>query len=458
MRSYKLFMLSHVSCSVCIMIAVLTTAVTAKGKAMKLPEGYIAEAREHIGGLLYNKSDTDNWFERNSFPFCKHDGIMGYIHVDRRFKEGLDRSWVSYTYDLHDARRIWMYPEKPCRINTYGNSFTSCEQVNDGETWQEFLGAHLGEPVRNYGAGGYSVYQSYLRMKKEEPVTPAKYIIINIFDDDHKRNFISWQRIWWGSHPKSYHPTLPYVEANPETGYFEEFANPCPTRESLAKLTDLEWSLDRFKDDFITKIAMAHRIGRKTALEGSLDWPTDVALAQENIKKAAEGPVREGMEARLREAGISQVISQLAADHGMPATIESRQQLVQVADQVFMKAALYATTRIIELAEEYAAANDRKILYVLSYSSPRVIERLKEGTRFDQSVVDYLDRKGLPYVDSLEAHVADYTMFNLTPEEYCKRYYIGHYGPSGNFFHAFSIKDKLVEMLDPKPVSYRETD
>lgn len=458
MCSRGLLLRAGVIYNACILAAMLTTTVSAKEKSMKLPEGYIAEAREHIGGLLYNKADTNNWFDRNSFPFCKHDGIMGYIHVDRRFKEGLDRSWVTYTYDIHDARRIWMYPEKPCRINTYGNSFTSCEQVNDGETWQEFLAAHLGEPVRNYGAGGYSVYQSYLRMKKEEPATPAKYVIINIFDDDHKRNFISWQRIWWGSHPKSYHPTLPYVEANPETGSFMEFSNPCPTRESLENLTDLEWAMNRFEDNFITKIALAHRIGRKSAPEGSLDWPTDVALAQENVEKAAEGGERDEMEARLREAGISEVISNLAAEHGIPVDIKSRKQLVQIADKVFMKAALYATTRIIELAEEFASANDRKILWVLSYSHPRVIERLKKGSRFDQSVVDFLDRKGLPYVDALEAHASDYAMFSITPEEYCKRYYIGHYGPAGNFFQAFAIKDKLVEMMDPKPISYLESD
>ena len=29
--------------------------------------------------------------------------------------------------------------------------------MNDGETWQEYLAAHLREPIRNYGVGGYSV-------------------------------------------------------------------------------------------------------------------------------------------------------------------------------------------------------------------------------------------------------------------------------------------------------------
>jgi hypothetical protein len=48
---------------------------------------------------------------------------------------------------------------RACRVHTYGDSFTHCDQVSDGETWQEFLAAHLQEPVKNFGVGGYSVFQ-----------------------------------------------------------------------------------------------------------------------------------------------------------------------------------------------------------------------------------------------------------------------------------------------------------
>ena len=60
------------------------------------------------------------------------------------------------------------YAGRPCRINTYGDSFTQCHQVSDAETWQEYLAGHLGEPIRNFGMGGYGVYQAYRRMVREE--------------------------------------------------------------------------------------------------------------------------------------------------------------------------------------------------------------------------------------------------------------------------------------------------
>lgn len=60
-----------------------------------------------------------------------------------------------------------MYADQKPRINTYGNSFTQCHQVSDGETWQEYLAAHLGEPIGNFGTGGHGVYQAYRRMLRE---------------------------------------------------------------------------------------------------------------------------------------------------------------------------------------------------------------------------------------------------------------------------------------------------
>ena len=49
----------------------------------------------------------------------------------------------------------------------------------------------------------------------------------------------------------------------------------------------------------------------------------------------------------------------------------------------------------------------------------------------------------------------DYGAFRLSPGEYVRRYYIGHYAPSGNHFFAHAIKDAMVRWLDPPPPAYR---
>ena len=132
-----------------------------------------AEIRAFIKPLLKTREQITAWLNGTAYPFSKFDSELGYLHRDRDLKEGMDGATCQYRYDKLDARRMIAYADRPCRINTYGNSFTSCEQVSDGETWQEALAAHLGEPLRNYGIGGYSVYQAYLRMKREERRAPT---------------------------------------------------------------------------------------------------------------------------------------------------------------------------------------------------------------------------------------------------------------------------------------------
>ena len=92
---------------------------------------------------------------------------------------------------------------------------------------------------------------------------------------------------------------------------------------------------------------------------------------------------------------------------------------------------------------------------MLSYGPNNIAKALNGEPRFDRSFVDFLKVKKLPFVDLMEAHVADFGNFRCTVKDYIGRYYIGHYGPAGNSFCAFALKDKLVAMLEPKPVSYR---
>ena len=52
----------------------------------------------------------------------------------------------------------------------------------------------------------------------------------------------------------------------------------------------------------------------------------------------------------------------------------------------------------------------------------------------------------------------DFEKYRLPYDQYMKQYFIGHYNPRGNHFFAFSIKDQVVEWLEPKPITYRPPD
>ncbi|NJN27850.1 MAG: hypothetical protein HC819_18700 [Cyclobacteriaceae bacterium] len=83
---------------------------------------------------------------------------------------------------------------------------------------------------------------------------------------------------------------------------------------------------------------------------------------------------------------------------------------------------------------------------------------LAKQSRYDAEIVDYLKSNEINYFDMNLVHVEDYKSFNLSVEDYYKRYFIGHYNPSGNHFFAYSIKPKIVEWLNPKPITYRKQD
>jgi hypothetical protein len=290
---------------------------------------------------------------------------------------------------------------EPCRINTYGDSYTSCEQVSDGETWQEALAAHLGEPVRNYGIGAYSVYQAYLRMLREEERAPARYIIFNVFHDDHVRNLHGWQRFKFGVNRKSPSPTVPHLIVDVDEPAVAERPNPCPTVESVYDLCDLERVVALFRDDFY----LQNRLLR-------------------DARKARGEPI--------------------------PAT--------DYEDPRLLRPGLFASMRILDRVSEFARQHGKLVLYVLSYSARSIAQFLKTGVRLDQALVEYLDEAKAPYVDLLLAHAADAAAFKGTPEEALSRYFVGrtvgHYNPLGNHFCAFAIKGPLVRLLDPKPPAY----
>ena len=346
---------------------------------------------EYLKGKLYTHKEVDDWLTGRSFPMVKYDPELGWLGRNHSEKHGVDGARIFYNFGNLGQRRTIAYADRPCRVNTYGSSHATCVQVQDGETWQEILAAHLCEPLRNFG--GFSVYQNYLRMKREEARTPAEAIVFVLYDDDYYRNSYSWVSFRFPKNAMHPSPTMPYLKVDWETRKITEVPNLCPTPESLYNLCDLDWCYEKFKDDLIMKLAMR------------------------------------------RSNQMFEFMPEPETDYHKLAMLTSK----------------YAIDRVAEFAE----ANNKKVLFVLSYHDINIVKRIRDNFRFDQEIVDHLNAKNLPYIDMMEAHVEDYAKYNLPLDDYLKIYYIGHYNPRGVFFYAFQIKDRLVEMLNPKPLPYR---
>ncbi len=150
--------------------------------------------REYLERAALTEAMVDRFLDDDAHNWAAFDSALGYGLRDCAQTNGVDGCYTIECFGRFGERRMVNLADAPCRLNTYGDSFTECHQVSDGETWQEYLAAHLGEPVRNFGVGGYGVYQAYRRMRREEATdAAAENVILNIWSNDHVRSIAAWR-------------------------------------------------------------------------------------------------------------------------------------------------------------------------------------------------------------------------------------------------------------------------
>jgi hypothetical protein len=391
--------------------------------------GVLAQAQptfeEHLRGSVVDKKTLDVFLDPKEPSWAKFDPVTGYRLGNYLPKDGMDQSSTIATSHPEGMRRMSAYADKPCRINTYGNSFTLCHQVSDCETWQEYLAGHLGEPIRNFGMGGFGVYQTYRRMIREEKTErAAEYLIFYIWGDDHVRSLLRCRHAaiyrWWNDDGgRAFHNNFwANIEMNLQSGQLEEHENLLPTPESLYKMTDPEWTVKALKDDLALNLFLY--------AQGSVQ-----DLDVESARKLA------------RILGVE--------ESGFNESKPSREGVRRLLDAY----SFAATKWILGKAKDFAEQNRKKLLVILLDPS-RVMRPLIEGKeRYDQPIVEFLEGNQFRYFDMNLVHVRDYKSFNIPFNDYSKRYFIGHYNPTGNHFFAYSLKNTVIDWLDPKPVTYQ---
>jgi len=210
----------------------------------------------------------------------------------------------------------------------------------------------------------------------------------------------------------------PNLEMDLETGRFVEKENLLPTSSALYRMTEPQFMVDHLKDDLALQL-YAFKLGYIRDLD--------------------------------RER-----ISKLAVRLNYPVDWSRESALDKHVGELLDRYSLRATQFILEKAREFSMRNEKKLLVVLFDPYRAMAEVLKSGTRYDQEVVDYLVKEKFDCFDMNEVHLRDFKRYSVPFDEYLKLYFIGHYNPRGNHFFAYSIKDRLVRWLDPKPMTYRK--
>jgi hypothetical protein len=374
------------------------------------------------------REEIDRFLDPDAPSWARFDEQLGYLPNDSDVPDNIDGAISEYRYGPLGERRRINHSTDPCRLNTYGDSFTQCHQVSDGETWQEVLAAHLHEPVRNFGVGGFGVHQAVTRLRRVE-AGPGKapFVILNIYLDDHYRSIDAYRLLrlgrWWRDYDRSLTTSMfhanpwEHVRLDPATGELVVRPNLCPTAESLYDLCDTDFLIHHFEHDLVTQKLIADQSGRYDYLEEYED-----------------------------------LLGRLGIAH--PAAASPR----ATAHALWESCAFEATRLILTGLRDEMQAAGKQLMILLTYPAETVVGHLADGSRPDGPVIDAIEGLGLPYVDGLALHAADYADFKPDPEAYTRRYYAGHYTPLGNAHYAFMIKQRLVEWLTPPPPAYRVDD
>ncbi len=413
-------------------LALLTAVfVRAARPAEKTKEPAPRTFEEHVRSCAVPTQVIDAFLDQKCW--AKFDAEVGYTLGNSMPRDGIAGSSTISTARKDGARTNFLYRDRPCRINTYGDSFTQCHQVSDGETWQEYLAAHLGEPIRNFGMGGFGVYQAYRRMLREEnTANAARYLILYMWGDDYFRSvlrsrYVLFSRGWKADFNLMFHGNFwSNIEMDLATGTLVEKDSLISEPNDLYKMTDPDFMWSALKDDLMLQV-----------------W----LLMDEKVSGGVD-------EANLRR--LAEILGVPAIDFGNGNTNEQKPEIKQAATRLRNAYGFAATKYILARAKAFAEANQKQILIVHFGPRDALPSLIKNGTRYDQQIVDYLRGNGFRYFDMNEVHVRDFQDFRVPFDEYKKRYFIGHYSPAGNHFFAHAIRPEIVSWLDPKPITYRD--
>jgi len=397
----------------------------------------LKDLKQLLHQAAYQPIEIERYMDPRNAAILKFDPELGYLHQNHCMQDGADGAVTAGTYARRGGHRTMInYADQPCRINTYGDSYTQCAQVSDGETWQEALAANFREPMRNFGVGGYGVYQAYRRAMRTEAIKDlaAEYIILNIWDDDYMRNIDAarWVRVAWmcrdlprgkkDGYPVHGFPWM-HVRYDLVKGGWEERPGMCRKAADLRKLLGKNNYYNAFKDDPVAHLYC------------------------------------------LREGGVAPVdeLEKLAEAFGVKVNLRNARTRQSDARKLHVTYGIRSTMFVVDKFRKWCKANDRKLMILLSYDVPTLQTYAKKGTRFDAEFVQFLDKEKYLYIDTLPKMNQGAKSFKGSIEEYCERLYVeragaqvfGHYNPYGNFAFASSIRKELIAWLNPKPPAYR---
>lgn len=144
-----------------------------------------------------------------------------------------DLGWAPRYPTPHGERPTPRTFQRPWMM-AFGDSFTHCDEVADGETWEVFLAERTGTNVYNFGVGGFGTDQAYLRYRQKAGELPTDVVSLGFTLESINRVVNVYRKFYW------IRTGIPLTKPRfrLENGRLELVRNPLQTAEDIEKLTD----------------------------------------------------------------------------------------------------------------------------------------------------------------------------------------------------------------------------
>lgn len=286
-------------------------------------------------------------------------------------------------------------------IAAYGDSFTYCSDEPDCSTWQTYLGELLRANVLNFGVAGYGTDQAFLKYELNEARLSTPVVILGILPDNINRS-VNVFRTFYAPDAVLALTKPRYVRDN---GAFRLLPNPVTSVEDVGRLEDPAFLRELGRNDYwFEKWLNVPRLGFPYSLSLFLWRKTLLEHLQQDLNLSAWG-----LPGRMYPGNLFEEPEPLAV-----------------------------MCHIVDLFVRIARERGARPVVVLMAHQELILETMRHGESRIQPLVRYLDDKGYPYVDLIQAFA------DMKPSrDDLNRWFREHATPDGNKIIARIIADQL---------------
>jgi hypothetical protein len=130
-------------------------------------------------------------------------------------------------------------------LASFGDSYTYCVGVEDGETWQSRLAARISADVYNFGNGAYGTDQAFLRFREDFPALRTPVVVLGMITENINRIHNRYRKFYFArTRTPLTKPRFLLVD-----GELELLPNPVRDASELERLCDPDFIDEIGQDD-----------------------------------------------------------------------------------------------------------------------------------------------------------------------------------------------------------------